>query len=276
METRGRQSAPAYLRGMPTSTWTDASTTHTLKIVVVGGSGLIGSKLVAKLRDHGHEVVAASPDSGVNTLTGEGLAGAVEGADVVVDVSNSPSFEDAAVLEFFETSTGNLMAAEAAAGVRHHVALSVVGTERLTESGYFRAKIAQEKLIERSGIPYSIVHATQFFEFVARIADDATEGDTVRLAPVLIQPMAADDVAAAVGKVSVGSPANGIVEIAGPEQFRLDELVRRALSLREDPREVVADPDAPYFGARLQERTLVPADGARLASTTYDEWLAKS
>jgi uncharacterized protein YbjT (DUF2867 family) len=276
METRGRQSAPAYLRGMPTSTWTDASTTHTLKIVVVGGSGLIGSKLVAKLRDHGHEVVAASPDSGVNTLTGEGLAGAVEGADVVVDVSNSPSFEDAAVLEFFETSTGNLMAAEAAAGVRHHVALSVVGTERLTESGYFRAKIAQEKLIERSGIPYSIVHATQFFEFVARIADDATEGDTVRLAPVLIQPMAADDVAAAVGKVSVGSPANGIVEIAGPEQFRLDELVRRALSLREGPREVVADPDAPYFGARLQERTLVPADGARLASTTYDEWLAKS
>jgi len=276
METRGRQSAPAYLRGMPTSTWTDASTTHTLKIVVVGGSGLIGSKLVAKLRDHGHEVVAASPDSGVNTLTGEGLAGAVEGADVVVDVSNSPSFEDAAVLEFFETSTGNLMAAEAAAGVRHHVALSVVGTERLTESGYFRAKIAQEKLIERSGIPYSIVHATQFFEFVARIADDATEGDTVRLAPVLIQPMAADDVAAAVGKVSVGSPANGIVEIAGPEQFRLDELVRRALSLREGPRDVVADPDAPYFGARLQERTLVPADGARLASTTYDEWLAKS
>jgi uncharacterized protein YbjT (DUF2867 family) len=258
---------------MPTSTWTDASATHTLKIVVIGGSGLIGSKLVAKLRDRGHEVVAASLDSGVNTLTGEGLAGAVEGADVVVDVSNSPSFEDAAVLEFFETSTGNLLAAEAAAGVRHHVALSVVGTERLLESGYFRAKIAQERLIEGSGIPYSIVHATQFFEFVARIADDATDGYTVRLAPVLIRPMAADDVAAAVGKVSVGPPANGIVEVAGPEQFRLDELIRRALSVRQDPREVVADPEARYFGARLRERTLVPADGARLASTTFEEWL---
>jgi uncharacterized protein YbjT (DUF2867 family) len=274
METRGRQSAPAYLRGMPTSTWADA-TTHTLKIVVIGGTGLIGSKLVAQLRDHGHEVVAASPDSGVNTLTGEGLAGAVEGADVVVDVSNSPSFEDAAVLEFFETSTGNLLSAEAKAGVRHHVALSVVGTERLLESGYFRAKIAQEKLIEGSGIPYSIVHATQFFEFVNRIADDATDGYSVRLAPVLIQPMAADDVAAAVGKVSVGPPADGIVEVAGPEQFRLDELIGRALSARQDPREVVADPEARYFGARLRERTLVPGEGARLAPTTYEEWLAR-
>jgi uncharacterized protein YbjT (DUF2867 family) len=276
METRGRQSAPAYLRGMPTSTWTDAGTTHTLRIVVIGGTGLIGSKLVAKLRDNGHEVVAASPNSGVNTLTGEGLAGAVEGADVVVDVSNSPSVEDAAVLEFFETSTGNLLAAEAAAGVRHHVALSVVGTERLLESGYFRAKIAQENLIAGSGIPYSIVHATQFFEFVARIADDATDGYSVRLAPVLIQPMAADDVAAALGKVSVGSPANGIVEVAGPEQFRLDELIRRALREHQDPREVVADPEARYFGARLQERTLVPGDGARLAPTTFEEWLANS
>jgi uncharacterized protein YbjT (DUF2867 family) len=274
METRGRQSAPAYLRGMPTSTCADA-TTHTLKIVVIGGTGLIGSKLVAQLRDHGHEVVAASPDSGVNTLTGEGLAGAVEGADVVVDVSNSPSFEDAAVLEFFETSTGNLLSAEAKAGVRHHVALSVVGTERLLESGYFRAKIAQEKLIEGSGIPYSIVHATQFFEFVNRIADDATDGYSVRLAPVLIQPMAADDVAAAVGKVSVGPPADGIVEVAGPEQFRLDELIGRALSARQDPREVVADPEARYFGARLRERTLVPGEGARLAPTTYEEWLAR-
>jgi uncharacterized protein YbjT (DUF2867 family) len=276
METRGRQSAPAYLRGMPTSSWTDASTPHTMKIVVIGGSGLIGSKLVAKLREHGHEVVAASPDSGVNTLTGEGLAGAVEGADVVVDVSNSPSFADAAVLEFFETSTGNLLAAEAAAGVRHHVALSVVGTERLTESGYFRAKIAQENLIKGSGIPYSIVHATQFFEFVARIADDATDGNSVRLAPVLIQPMAADDVAAAVGEVSVGSPANGIVEVAGPEQFRLDELIGRALREHHDSREVVADPEARYFGARLRERTLVPGDGARLASTTFEEWLGQA
>jgi len=276
METRGRQSAPAYLRGMPTSSWADASTPHTMKVVVIGGSGLIGSKLVAKLREHGHEVVAASPDSGVNTLTGEGLAGAVEGADVVVDVSNSPSFEDAAVLEFFQTSTGNLLAAEAAAGVRHHVALSVVGTERLTESGYFRAKIAQENLIKGSGIPYSIVHATQFFEFVARIADDATDGKSVRLAPVLIQPMAADDVAAAVGEVSVGSPANGIVEVAGPEQFRLDELIGRALRDRHDSREVVADPEARYFGARLRERTLVPGDGARLASTTFEEWLGQA
>ncbi|HZM41913.1 MAG TPA: SDR family oxidoreductase [Acidimicrobiales bacterium] len=276
METRGRQSAPAYLRGMPTSSWADASTPHTMKVVVIGGSGLIGSKLVAKLREHGHEVVAASPDSGVNTLTGEGLAGAVEGADVVVDVSNSPSFEDAAVLEFFQTSTGNLLAAEAAAGVRHHVALSVVGTERLTESGYFRAKIAQENLIKGSGIPYSIVHATQFFEFVARIADDATDGKSVRLAPVLIQPMAADDVAAAVGEVSVGSPANGIVEVAGPEQLRLDELIGRALRDRHDSREVVADPEARYFGARLRERTLVPGDGARLASTTFEEWLGQA
>ena len=276
MESRGRQSAPAYLRGMPTSSWADASTPHTMKVVVIGGSGLIGSKLVAKLREHGHEVVAASPDSGVNTLTGEGLAGAVEGADVVVDVSNSPSFEDAAVLEFFQTSTGNLLAAEAAAGVRHHVALSVVGTERLTESGYFRAKIAQENLIKGSGIPYSIVHATQFFEFVARIADDATDGKSVRLAPVLIQPMAADDVAAAVGEVSVGSPANGIVEVAGPEQFRLDELIGRALRDRHDSREVVADPEARYFGARLRERTLVPGDGARLASTTFEEWLGQA
>jgi uncharacterized protein YbjT (DUF2867 family) len=259
---------------MPTSAWADARTPHTLKVVVIGGSGLIGSKLVAGLRDHGHEVVAASLDSGVNTLTGEGLAAAVEGADVVVDVSNSPSFEDAAVLEFFETSTGNLLAAEAAAGVRHHVALSVVGTERLAESGYFRAKIAQEKLIEGSGIPYSIVHATQFFEFVARIADDGTDGYTVRLAPVLIQPMAADDVAAAVARVSVGPPANSIVEVAGPDQFRLDELVRRALSVHQDPREVVADPEARYFGARLRERILVPDDGARLAPTHFEDWLA--
>ena len=244
-----------------------------MKIVVIGGTGLVGSKLVAKLRDQGHEAVAASPASGVNTVTGEGLAAAVEGAAAVVDVSNAPAFEDAAVLEFFETSTGNLLAAEAAAGVGHHVALSVVGTERLAGSGYFRAKIAQEKLIEGATIPYSIVHATQFFEFIARIADDATDGTTVRLAPVLIQPMAADDVAGAVGEVTVGPPANGIVEIGGPQQFRLDELVRRALGERHDPREVVADPDAPYFGTELHERTLLPGADARLAHTSYEEWL---
>jgi uncharacterized protein YbjT (DUF2867 family) len=244
-----------------------------MKIVVIGGSGLIGSKLVTGLDEDGHEVVAASPDSGVNTLTGDGLAEALEGAAVVVDVSNSPSFEDAAVLEFFETSTRNLLAAEAAAGVGHHVALSVVGTERLSESGYFRAKIAQEQLIRDSSIPYSIVHATQFFEFIKSIAAAATDGDTVRLAPVLIQPIAADDVARAVGRVALGAPANRIVEVAGPEQFRLDELIRRGLSARNDPRTVVADPHARYFGAELGERTLVPGDGARIGETRFEDWL---
>ena len=206
-----------------------------MKIVVIGGSGLIGSKLVTKLRERGHESLAASPKSGVNTLTGEGLATALEGASVIADVSNAPSFEDSAVLEFFETSTRNLLTAESAAGVRHHVALSVVGTERLSGSGYFRAKIAQEKLIENSSIPYSIVHATQFFEFVGRIADDATNGNTVRLAHVLIQPMAAEDVASAVADVTVGPPVNGVIEVAGPQQFRLDELVRSTLRERHDP-----------------------------------------
>jgi len=244
--------------------------------VVVGGSGLIGSKLVRKLLEHGHQAVPASPDSGVNTLTGEGLAEVLAGAAVVVDVSNSPSFEDAAVLEFFETSTGNLLDAEAAAGVGHHVALSVVGTERLSESCYFRAKIAQEKLIKRSSIKYSIVHATQFFEFIKRIADDATDGNTVRLAPVLIQPMAAEDVASAVSRISVGSPVNGIVEVAGPQQFRLDELIRRFLRERRDPREVITDPHARYFGAELDERTLVPGDDARLAETRFDDWLSQA
>lgn len=246
-----------------------------MKIVVIGGSGLIGSKLVRKLREHGHQVVAASPDTGVNTLTGEGLAEAIAGAMVVVDVSNSPSFEEAAVLKFFETSTGNLLKAEAAAGVGHHVALSVVGTERLSESGYFRAKIAQEKLIRKSSIPYSIVRATQFFEFIKRIADDATDGNTVRLAPVLIQPMAAEDVASAVARVSVGPPVNGIVEVAGPQQFRLDELIRRVLSERDDPRQVITDPHAPYAGAQLGERTLVPGDDATLAETRLDDWLSQ-
>src|SRR5439155_26091437 len=218
-----------------------------MKIVVIGGSGLIGKKVVTKLREHGHEVVAASPSSGVNTVTGEGLAQALAGAQVVVDVANAPSWEDNAVLAFFETSGRNLLAAEAAAGVGHHVALSVVGTDRLSESGYFRAKIAQEKLIKGSSIPYSIVHATQFFEFVKSIADAATDGNQVRLAPVLIQPMAADDVASAVGMIAVGTPVNGTIEVAGPERFLLDELIRRRLSAN-DPREVIADPHARYFG----------------------------
>ena len=244
-----------------------------MKIVVIGGTGLIGSKLVKKLREHGHEAVAASPDSGVNTLTGEGLAETLKGASVVVDVSNSPSFETAAVLNFFETSTRNLLTHEAAAGVAHHVALSVVGTERLSESGYFRAKIAQEKLIKESSIPYSIVRATQFFEFVKSIADAATDGNTVRLAPVLIQPMAADDVASAVGRTAVGTPVNGVIEVAGPERFRLDEFIRRGLSARNDPRSVVADPRARYFGAELGELTLVPGDDARLGQTRFEEWL---
>jgi uncharacterized protein YbjT (DUF2867 family) len=255
--------------------WDHTTERHDMKIVVIGGSGLIGSKLVTRLGEHGHEAVAASPDSGVDTLTGDGLAEALEGASVVVDVSNSPSFEDAAVLEFFETSTRNLLAAEAAAGVQHHVALSVVGTERLSESGYFCAKIAQEKLIRDSSIPYSIVHATQFFEFIKSMAAAATEGDTVRLAPVLIQPMAADDVAHAVGQVATGSRVNGIVEVAGPEQFRLDELIRRGLRARNDPREVIADPHARYFGAELRERTLVPGDGARLGETRFADWLSQ-
>jgi uncharacterized protein YbjT (DUF2867 family) len=244
-----------------------------MKIVVIGGTGLIGSRLVRKLNEQGHQAVPASPDSGVNTLTGEGLAEAFDGAAVVVDVSNSPSFEDTAVLKFFQTSTSNILKAEAAAGVGHHVALSVVGTERLSESGYFRAKIVQEKLISESSIPYSIVHATQFFEFTKRMADDATVGNTVRLPPVLIQPMAAEDVASAVARVAVGSPLNGTEEVAGPEQFRLDELIRRGLKERHDPREVVADPDARYFGAALGERTLLPGSKAILAETRFEDWL---
>jgi uncharacterized protein YbjT (DUF2867 family) len=246
-----------------------------MKLVIIGGTGLIGSKLVAKLREHGHEAVAASPDTGVNSLTGEGLAEALQGASVLVDVSNSPSFENAAVMEFFTTSTRNLLEYGAAAGVTHYVALSVVGSERLLDSGYFRAKMAQEKLIRESSIPYSIVHATQFFEFVKSIAAAATVGNTVRLAPVLIQPMAAEDVAKAVGRVAVSTPVNGIVEVAGPEEFRLDELIRKGLSARQDSREVVADPRAPYFGALLGERTLVPAADARLGEIRFQEWLSQ-
>jgi uncharacterized protein YbjT (DUF2867 family) len=244
-----------------------------MKIVVIGGSGLIGSKVVACLNEEDHDAVAASPDSGVNTLTGEGLPEVLEGAEVVIDVSNSPSFEDEAVMEFFTTSTTNLLAAENEAGVQHHVALSVVGTERLTESGYFRAKIAQERLIEDAAIPYTIVHATQFFEFVRSIAEAATDGDTVRLAHVLIQPIAADDVAAAVCEISQRAPADSVIEIAGPEQFYLDEFIRDGLKAKSDPRTVVEDPEARYFGAELQERTLVPDNAVHLGELRFEDWL---
>jgi uncharacterized protein YbjT (DUF2867 family) len=247
-----------------------------MKIVVIGGSGLIGSKLVNKLCEHGHEAIAASPNSGVNTLTGEGLAEALKGASVVVDVSNSPSWEDAAVMKFFETSTRNLLVNEAAAGVGHHVALSVAGSERLLESGYFRAKIAQENLIKGSSIPYSIVRATQFYEFVKGIADFSTDGNKIRLPTALIQPMAADDVASAVGRVATGSPVNGTIEVGGPEKFRLDEFVRRGLAAWKDPREVVADPHARYYGVELSESTLVPGDDARLGATRFADWLKLS
>jgi uncharacterized protein YbjT (DUF2867 family) len=246
-----------------------------MKIVVIGGTGLIGSKLVKKLREHGHEAVAASPDSGVNSVTGEGLAEVLKVASVVVDVSNSPSWEDAAVLKFFETSTRNLLASEAAAGVGHHVALSVVGTDQLAESGYFRAKIAQENLIKESSIPYSIVRATQFFEFLKGLADISMVGDKAHLPPVLFQPMAADDVAAGVGRVAVGQPVNGIVEIGGPEQFRVDELVRRRLASLKDPREVVADPNARYSGAKLSKKTLIPGSNAWLGETRFESWLTQ-
>lgn len=246
-----------------------------MKIVVIGGSGLIGSKLVPKLRAQGHEAVPASPDSGVNTLTGKGLAEALKGASVVVDVSNSPDWEDAAVLNFFETSTRNLLNYESAAGVKHHVALSVVGTDRLSQSGYFRAKIAQEKLIKEGSIPYSIVHATQFFEFLKGLADISMDGGKVHLPPVFFQPMAADDVAAGVATVALAPPVNGLVEIAGPEQFRVDELVRRRLATLNDSREVVADPEARYAGAKLDERTLLPGKNARLGETRFETWLTQ-
>jgi uncharacterized protein YbjT (DUF2867 family) len=247
-----------------------------MKIVVIGGTGLIGSKLVKKLREHGKEAVAASPSSGVNTLTGEGLADVLKDAAVVVDVTNSPSWEDQAVLNFFETSTRNLLKYEAAAGVRHHVALSVVGTDRLLESGFFRAKLAQEKLIKTSPLPYSIVRATQFFEFLNKIADISTEGNKVRLPSVLFQPMAAEDVASAIERTATDSPVNGTVEIGGPEQFRLDEIVRRSLTALKDPREVLSDPKARYYGIQVSERTLVPNDGARLGETRFEAWLASA
>ena len=247
-----------------------------MKIVIIGGTGRIGSKVVTLLRERRHQAVPASPETGVNTLTGQGLAEVLAGAAVVVDVSNSPSFEDAAVLKFFETSTTNLLAAEAAAGVSHHVALSIVGIDGAPDSGYFRAKVAQETLIRNSSIPYSIVRATQFFEFFKSIADEATDGNTVRIAPVLFQPIAADDVAKAVSRVAVSAPVNGIVEIAGPQQFRFDEFIRLGLRARQDPRVVAADPQARYFGTELGERTLVPGADARLGDIRFEDWLDRS
>jgi len=245
-----------------------------MKIVVIGGTGLIGSKVVGGLRQKGHEAVAAAPNTGVNTITGEGLAEALAGAEVVVDVANSPSFEDRAAMDFFQTAGRNVSAAEVAAGVRRHIALSVVGTERLQGSGYFRAKLAQERLIQASPIPFTIVHATQFFEFIRTIAQFSTQGDEVRLPPVSFQPIAAQDVAAAMANAALAEPANAIVEIGGPETFRLDEAVRKVLEFDRDPRRVAADPAAPYYGVQVSEATLVPGAGARLGSTTLDWWLA--
>ncbi len=246
-----------------------------MKIVVIGGSGRIGSRVVNQLREQGHQPVAASPDSGVNAVTGEGLAEALKGARAVVDVSNAPSWEDAAVMKFFETSTRNLLKYEAAAAVGHHVALSVVGSERMTESGYFRAKIAQENLIKSSAIPHSIVRATQFYEFFKDIADFSAEGNTVHLPHVLIQPMAADDVARALVRTALGAPVNGTIEVGGPEKFPLDEFIRRGLAARNDPRQVVADPRARYYGIAVKERTLVPGDNAKLGTVRFDDWLAQ-
>ena len=246
-----------------------------MKIVVIGGTGLIGSKLVAKLGEHGHEAVPAAPSTGVNTLTGEGLAQVLEGADVVIDVANSPSFEEKAVMEFFKTSTGNVLTAEAEAGVRHHVGISIVGTERLPENGYFRAKIAQEELIKASGIPYSLVHATQFMEFVAAIADEGTWDDgKVHIAPVAWQPIAAEDVAAILARTAIGAPLNTRIDIAGPDEYRMDEFFRKALAARGDTREVVTDEHARYFGSELTERSLVPIGEATLGELHYDAWYA--
>jgi uncharacterized protein YbjT (DUF2867 family) len=250
--------------------------TKNMKIVVIGGSGLIGKKLVSNLRRRGHDVVAASPSSGVNTLTGEGLAEALKGAQVVVDVANAPSWEDKAVLDFFETSTRNLLAAEAAAGVKHHVALSVVGTDRLLASGYFRAKMAQEKLIKSSKIPYTIVRSTQFFEFVGGMAQNATEGETVRLPSVLMQPIVSDDVAAALADVALGEPINGMVEIAGPEQIRQDELVRQFLSATGDKRKLITDANARYYGLEVNDQSLVPGPNPRLGSMRFADWLSRT
>ena len=247
-----------------------------MKIVVIGGTGLIGKKLVNILREHGHEVVPASPASGVDTLTGKGLDEALKGAQVVVDVTNSPSFEDAAVLKFFETSTRNLLSAETAAGVKHHVAVSIVGADRNPDSGYLRAKVAQEKLIKASTVPYTILRATQFFEFVGGITDAATEGNTVRLTSAKLQPLAADDVAAALATVTMGEPVNGFLEVAGPEAIPLAELAQRWLNANHDKRQVVVDPKARYFGTELNDKSLTPGANPRLGKIRYDEWLKRS
>jgi uncharacterized protein YbjT (DUF2867 family) len=247
-----------------------------MTIVVIGGTGLIGSKTVAILRQAGHEVVAASPKRGVNTITGDGLKQAMAGAQVVIDLSNAPSFDPKAVLEFFETSGRNLLAAEAAAGIRHHVTLSIVGTDRVPDQGYFRAKVAQEKLIEASGIPYTIIRSTQFLEFLGGIADASTDGSVVGLAPSLFQPIAADDVAAIVAEVALANPRNGIAEIAGPERAPFNEIVARYLKAVGDPRKVVTDPEARYFGGRLEEKSLVPFGEARLGHLNLEEWLRRS
>jgi uncharacterized protein YbjT (DUF2867 family) len=271
---RSRGSSRRQVRGFRVLHWRHRCVgTSTMKIVIIGGTGLIGSKVVTILRAQGHEAMPASPDTGVNTLTGQGLTDALHNASVVVDVSNSPSFEEKAVMEFFTTSTRNLLEYARVARVKHYVALSVVGTERIPDSPYLRAKNAQETLIKAALIPYSIVHATQFFEFIKRIADEATDGTTVRLPHVLIQPMAADDVAKAVGRISVGAPVNGTVDVAGPQQFHFDELIRQGLGARNDPREVVVDEHARYFGAELGERSLIPAGDARLGEIRFQEWL---
>jgi uncharacterized protein YbjT (DUF2867 family) len=246
-----------------------------MKIVVIGGTGLIGSKLVSRLRQYGHEVVAASPAAGVNTITGEGLAEALAGAQVVVDVANSPSFEDKAALDFFETSGRNLLAAESAAGVGHHLALSVVGTDRLLESGYFRAKMAQESLIKSSGIGYTILHSTQFFEFIDSIIKSGTDGDLVRLSPAFTQPIAADDVADALAELAVGPPLNAIVEVAGPELYHLDQLARDVLAASGDRREVITDAHARYYGAVLDDQTLTPGDHPRFGPTRFEDWFRR-
>src|SRR5215469_1604468 len=247
-----------------------------MKIVVIGGTGLIGSKTIPILRQGGHEVVAASPQNGVNSITGEGLKEAMAGTQVVIDLANSPSFEDKAVLEFFQTSGRNLCAAEAAAGVRHHVALSIVGTDRSPDNGYFRAKVAQEKLIETSGIPYTIVRSTQFLEFLGAIADSSSDGKIVRLSPGLFQPIAADDVAPIVAEVALAAPRNSIIDIAGPERAPFNQIVARYLKAVGDPRQVVSDPEARYWGGRVEERSLVPLGEARLGHIGLDEWLRQS
>ena len=247
-----------------------------MKIAVIGGTGLIGSKLVALLRERGQEALAASPDTGVDTLTGKGLPGALAGAQVVVDVANSPSFEDTAVMSFFQTSGRNLLAAEAAAGVRHHVALSIVGADRLPDSGYLRAKVAQEELIKTSGVPYTVLRSTQFFEFGGRIADEASDGNMVRVPDALIQPILSDDVVSVLAEIALGPPANGTVEVGGPERFRFDEFIARALSVKSDKRKIVADHHARYFGTELGEESLVPGGKARIGRTRFEAWIGRS